>query len=434
MSGFRHRGRPGREDQLWTAADRFRRRQQRRLQRDKTGEGQGNATPSLAAVADPENLIRTFRDLRGRGGQAPGPDGLTYSSVGPPEAAGILRELSRAILKGQYGPQAARQVRVPKPGGAGHRTLTLRSIFDRVVSAALNRALTPWWERLFLPGSVGYRPGVSTWDLLARLEHALTSQGRWVLAIDDVRRAFDHMRVADVLEDHRRQLGDGPLLGLVEAVLRGHEGAGREVGIDQGDPYSPTALNVRLHFSHDAPFDAEPGRPPWFRYADNLVYACSDLPDGRVALERAGALLDAAGFALKGEDGPPVDLRAGGTAQVLGFTVSCERGRVRYRLGRGAWDGLTEALAQAHETDDPAGAAGHAVRGWVNAYGPALSGMGDDMTEQVLATAAELGFRETMSAAELKRQGQAAWERWQTLRGRVSPVTAPCHSLVSGGG
>src|SRR5205807_125345 len=45
-------------------------------------------------------------------------------------------------------------------GGAGHRTLTLRNVCDRVVAAALNGALTPFWEGMFLPGSMGFRPGL----------------------------------------------------------------------------------------------------------------------------------------------------------------------------------------------------------------------------------------------------------------------------------
>src|SRR5205807_165578 len=113
-----------------------------------------------------------------------------------------------------YKPYASRGVRIPKCSGKGFRTLHIRNIADRVVAAALSQALTPFWEARFLPGCMGFRPGKGVWHALARLEGAMMTENRWVLAQDDIANAFDHVNINDVLEDHRRNLEDAGLLGL----------------------------------------------------------------------------------------------------------------------------------------------------------------------------------------------------------------------------
>jgi hypothetical protein len=54
------------------------------------------------------------------------------------------------------------------------------------------------------------------------------------------------MVIADIMADHARYIQDESLLDLIGVVLRGND-LNKPVGIDQGSPYSPTALNVRLH-------------------------------------------------------------------------------------------------------------------------------------------------------------------------------------------
>jgi hypothetical protein len=80
--------------------------------------------------------------------------------------------------------------------------------------------------------------------------------------------------------------------------------------------------------------------PPWLRYADNLAYACRDVTEGRQDLDLARHTLGQAGFLLKEEDDPPADLRRGDEAQLLGFTLRHDRGRLARGLGNDAWEGL----------------------------------------------------------------------------------------------
>jgi RNA-directed DNA polymerase len=225
-----------------------------------------SSTYYFREIAHPDNLLRVFIELRARAGQAPGPDGVTYRQLGRREAPAVLRGLSRAVLAGQWRPAEGRKVAVPKLGG-GTRTLTIRGITERVVAAALAGALTPLLEKEFLDMSWGFRPGRGVWGMLADMERVMVGQGRWVLATDDIRKAFDTINLDDVMGDHRLHVTGPALLALIEATIRGSEG--KTVGLDQGSAYSPLCLNLRIHRVHDLAFQGHD--PPGHRYADNCA-------------------------------------------------------------------------------------------------------------------------------------------------------------------
>jgi hypothetical protein len=253
--------------------------------------------------------------------------------------------------------------------------------------------------------------------MLIRLEKAMVEQDRWVLAIDDVKDAFDHVNLEDLMEDHRRHLQDVKLLNLLEVVLRGGTNQDRKEGIEQGNAYSPTCLNVRLHHVHDLGIRQGRTNPSvWFRYADNLAYLAGDVPEGLQVLQRSRALLQPAGFTLKGEDGSPVNLREGQEAHLLGFLLSYREGQVVYGLDEDAWKGLEQALGRFHEIPNPPAHAAQAVQGWVGAYGPAFEGTRRDVPERILQTASFYGFQEVGPPEKVWREWQSSWENWQRCR------------------
>jgi hypothetical protein len=295
--------------------------------------------------------------------------------------------------------------------------LLLRDLGDRVVASALNAAMVPFWETVFHPSSVAFRPRRGAWRMLAELEVVVAGRGRWVMATDDVRKAFDDVVVGDVVDDHRRHVKDDALLRLVEAVLRGSADEARGRGIDQGSAYSPAALNVLLHHRLDLGFTG--ADPPWYRYADNVVYLCREAAEGDRVLAKAGQLLGQVGLDLKGEDGPPRDLRKGEKAQLLGFTLSRQEDRLRFGLGEQAWAKLGQALVRAHESTDPPKTAGMAVKGWAGGYAPAFESLRDVDLDRVLRTATQEGFRESCSSGELRGWCREAWGNWCAFRKRA---------------
>ena len=209
----------------------YRRRQQRRVLRE-VYRAESAAEVSLEKIIDAENLLLAYDKLKRDGGQAPGVDGLTYRDFSRAEIAGVLRQVSGAIQRRQYRPYPTRLVSIPK-GNGRHRQLRLAIIADRTVGKALQEALTPVLDPVFLPGSLGFRPGRGVWDVLLGIERTATEQHRWIIAQDDVRDAFPSIRIADALADYRRHIPDPGVQYLVEAVLRGHEGSARTTGIDQ---------------------------------------------------------------------------------------------------------------------------------------------------------------------------------------------------------
>jgi hypothetical protein len=391
--------------------------QQRQLERTAT---KPTTELDIAAIAKVENLAAVFEQMRRENGSAPGPDGVSYPHIGRRELFELLRPVSKALVEGTYRPGPSRQVKIPKGGNRGFRTLTLRNLIDRVVAKALNEAMVPFWEKIFLDGCHGYRPGRSNLTLLAQLEHGVVKQDRWVLVSDDVRNAFPSVNIDQVLEDHKRHLKDNPILiRLVDAVLRGDDQA-RQVGLDQGCPYMPLALNVHLHHVFDAQAHTLGANPelltPWFRYADNLVVACHDVQEGEQALQKTTQMLQAAGLALKGEnESRPVNLRRGGQVQLLGFVLFHQGGRLRYKLGPGAWEGLKKGLLRAHESVNPSSTALAVLEGWIDSHGPAFSRRQDSSVTYALHVASDLGFRELFSHGYYGERCIQAWNRWKSL-------------------
>jgi hypothetical protein len=254
--------------------------------------------------------------------------------------------------------------------------------------------------------------------MLAQIEAVMYSNDLPVLAIDDIKSAFPSVTINHILDDHRRYINDQALLTLIEVVLRGSDPT-RTRGIDQGSAYSPTALNVRLHHALDHGVKHDQLLFRYYRYADNLVFACRNMLVGHEALERARLLFEPAGFTLKGEDGPPKDLRKGEEVQLLGFTLSYKEDRLQYNLSTDAWFNLEKTLIQAHQTHNPPLAAKQAVNGWIEAFGPVFETVRVHDLDRILQTARKLGFREVTSPEDLADRCETAWRRWVALKGKT---------------
>lgn len=326
---------------------------------------------SLAPIVEAENLLSVYDFMERTAGQAPGPDNVRFSDLGGRERGDAMRALSRTLFEGTYRPGPARFCDIPKPDG-GTRTLSLRGILDRVVSRAVATAIAPVIDSEMLDCLFGFRAGRSVHHLLAELEATAVTQDRWVVVCDDVRRAFDHVPIGRAVEASRRHIPDEGVMGLIERLMRGHDGAARQTGIDQGDPASPLALNTLFSEVLDRRLTFACPDTPFLRYADNLIFAGRSVPEGTRALGEARQFLHDVGFALKGAD--IVDLRRQKSEiQILGFRICRCRDpqtQLRLELGQGAWRSLRQQLVRALEAPFPSWVADGVIRGWLCAYGP----------------------------------------------------------------
>ena len=196
-----------------TALDRYDERCRRRAARSGSPCLPGELT--LDRATDPEHLLETLRRLAAEGGQAAGRDRIRPADLGPREAASIARGLSAVLRRGAYKPAGRRRVHIPKVGRPGTRAISIPTLADRLVSAALHGLLEPTFDRTFLPGSHGFRRGRGTWGLLVALERAAARSGTYTLAVDDVGSAFDSVPIASAMEGLREHLCDPGLLALI---------------------------------------------------------------------------------------------------------------------------------------------------------------------------------------------------------------------------
>ncbi len=82
-------------------------------------------------------------------------------------------------------PAPARRVFIEKPGRAGElRPLSIPTLHDRVVQAAMNLVIEPVFEADFLPCSFGFRPRRSAHDALQVLIDESWKGRRWVVETD----------------------------------------------------------------------------------------------------------------------------------------------------------------------------------------------------------------------------------------------------------
>ena len=379
-----------------------------------------------------ENLFLAAFDLVRMNGHAPGRDQVRPEQLTPSEIGDISQAVSASILAGTYRPHKTRPCDIPKPLSEEKRTLQIGCFFDRVVAKALHDSISPYVEGCFHTMSFGFRPGRSAWEMLAELKVASEAEDTWVLVNVDIRKAFDRVVIDDVLQAHRElfqqhaeQLGDHtPLLKLVETVLRGHD-PHRQIGIDQGSPYSPTALNIHLHLNHDVPINRDSIKPFWVRedheqsrYADNLVYRAQSVKEGTQVLEYARRLLKSRQLELKGEGGV-YDLRRGHNTPLLGFVLGKDQKEMLFELGPEALVRLRQHLLETHESPDPVRQARLALRGWAASMGPAFP-RSRDACSAIGSLVADLGLREAYSRLEFSQAWEESWVRWCLLVGQAT--------------
>lgn len=376
-------------------------------------------------IADVEHLHYCLWRVHAEGGPAPGIDRVILPALSPNEWGEVLRDLSAAMLDGAYRPRESLPKPIPKGDTGKFRVLSIGAVADRVAAKAVADAFRPFWEARFWDRSYGFRLRRGTWEMLADIGATMRYTGRRVVANDDVRSAFDTVPIDEVLAVHADALGGvgqpkftgadrARTLKLVESVVRGHDRT-RDRGIEQGSCYAPFALNALLDVHHDKRLNKLSTKPHGFRYVDNLPYLLPGVPDGEQTLsEVQDLLLSPLGMALKGEDGVR-DLSRVETAQLLGFTLGWNGGRLTLSPNPDSLCDLRQSLGAAHLTPDPLCTATAALTGWIGAMAPAF-GNGDLC--DVYSAAVEYGFRE-VSRKKIQQRWESARERWQTCRSKA---------------
>jgi len=195
-------------------------------------------------------LQRAWEQVRRNRG-APGIDQLTIAQVEQYGVDRLLDKLAGALEDGSYRPLAARRVLIPKPGSSEQRPLSIPTVADRVVQAAVKIVLEPIFEADMLDCSFGFRPRRAAHDGLQVVVDEAWKGRRWVVETDiaDCFSAIPHSGLMSAVEE---RICDRKVLALLGAFLRAgvmEDGSVRRpvTGTPQGGVISPVLCNVYLH-------------------------------------------------------------------------------------------------------------------------------------------------------------------------------------------
>jgi group II intron reverse transcriptase/maturase len=261
---------------------------------------------------------------------APGIDKTTLAEVEEYGVDRLLGELAEDLRNGRWRPSPARRVFIPKPGTTEQRPLSIPTVRDRIVGAALKIVLEPIFEADFLPCSFGFRPKRSAHDALQVLIDESWQGRRWVVETDiaDCFGAIPHEELMRAVEE---RVSDQGVLRLLRVMLRAgvmQDGRVRRpvTGTPQGGVISPLLANVYLH-QLDRVWSADE-HGVLVRYADDVVVMCRSREQAEAALARLTVLLGELGLEPKLAKTRIVHLVEGGEGlDFLGFHNRLVRGR-----------------------------------------------------------------------------------------------------------
>jgi group II intron reverse transcriptase/maturase len=288
-----------------------------------------------AAKADPGRRFHALRDkvfrrdvlwrawvaVRRNNG-APGIDRTTLAEVEEYGVARLLDEVAVELKEGRYRPLPTRRVLIPKPGTTEKRPLSIPTVRDRIVQAAVKIVLEPIFEADMLPCSFGFRPRRAAHDALQVLVDEAWRGRRWVVETD-IANCFSAIPHDQLMKAVEERVCDQAVLKLLRAMLRAgvmDDGeVRREVsGTPQGGVVSPLLANVYLHRIDRAWSTREHG--VLVRYADDVVVMCTSRQQAEAALVRLTDLLAELGLEPKQAKTRIVRLEVGGEGfDFLGF-------------------------------------------------------------------------------------------------------------------
>ena len=316
-----------------------------------------------------ETLKAAWKKVKTNAGAA-GVDGQSVERFAA-RAEMYLEELSTALKKGTYRPQAVRRVEIAK-GGGRFRPLGIPVVKDRIVQTALKFVLEPIFEREFLKMSYGFRPGLGCKDALREVERLLR-EGYTFVVDADLKSYFDTIPHARLLEQVEHKVSDGRVLELIEAFLQ--QDIVKEMerwkptgGTPQGAVISPLLGNIYLH-----PLDCQMKQKGYrmVRYADDFVVLCRSREQAEAALAEVKAWVESNGLSLSIDKTHVGDCRQKGQGfDFLGYHFELGRrwarkksykalqDRIRMRTKRTRGDSLANIIADLNPT----------LRGWFNYF------------------------------------------------------------------
>ncbi len=341
-------------------------------------------------VYRPDILEHAYRLVKANKG-APGIDGETFDSIEEREggAGKYLEEMTGALKRKEYKPQAVRRVYIPKPAG-GKRPLGIPVIRDRVVQMAVKIVIEPIFEADFQDNSYGFRPKRSAHQAVEDVQKQLLS-GKTDVIDADISKYFDTIAHDKLMQMVAKRIVDKQILKLIKMWLRApvveerqdgkKEYKGNDKGTSQGGVISPLLANIYLNYL-DTLWVLERVQERLgarlVRYADDCAIFCKGNTD-RI-LKGIKKVFHELGLSLNEEKTRVVDARQE-MFHLLGFSIGMKRSGKTGKIYphtepskealkhiRSEIKYLTTRRYSAAPTEDVIRRVNEAARGWVGYF------------------------------------------------------------------
>jgi RNA-directed DNA polymerase len=253
---------------------------------------------NLGHVLTEDFLRAAYTDLPA--GKAVGIDEVTKGDYDKNLESNI-KQLHEKVRRGQYRPQAARIVQIPKEDGST-RPLAIACFEDKIVQKAVGRILEAVFEPLFLSCSYGFRPEHNCHKALRVLMKNSYKIEDGALIEIDIRKCFNRIPHDQLFAFLERKISDKRFLRLVKKLIMVpiQEDGNVEIsiiGCPQGSNISPILCNIYLHYVIDEWFTEISvthlkGKTELIRYADDMVFAFEHMEDAKRVFSVLGKRLN----------------------------------------------------------------------------------------------------------------------------------------------
>ena len=351
----------------WTEACVWTERMVATLERGITG---GKWYSLMDKVLRMDNLQRAAAKVA-EGKSPKKPDGRRCRQYAE-QSARRLPPLQGRMQRGEYWPQPAQRVWIPKLGSQELRPLGIAPVENRVVEMAVRNVIEPIFEHDFAPHSYGFRPGRGAKDALRRVQQLLDAGQCWVVDCD-LKGYFDSIPQDKLEAAVAERIADRTVLELIHRFLKqgvmesGQGWSPTDKGTPQGAVLSPLLANIYLN-----PLDHLMAQKGWemVRYADDFIILCQSQEQAEGALAQVRQWVEQAGLVLHPTKTRILDARQRGGFDFLGYHF--ERG---YRWPRQkSLDKFKDALraktkrSRSGSITDIVGEVNRTLRGWMGYF------------------------------------------------------------------
>lgn len=331
------------------------------------------ARVTMEEVLRAENVEKARRRVKANKG-APGVDGMTVDELGEFLSSKGWQQIERALLEGQYKPQAVLGVEIPKPNG-GKRQLGIPTVVDRLIQQAILQAVQPYIDPTFSEHSYGFRPGRRAQDAVCQMKDYVVAGYEWIVDCD-LAKFFDEVQHDVLMARVARRIQDKRILRTIRRYLQAGLMLGgllsqRVKGTPQGGPLSPLLSNILLD---DLDRELERRGHRFARYADDFIVCVKSRRAGERVLESLEQFL-AKKLRLKVNRDKSKVARAD-ECTFLGYSmIYLKDGSIRLTLPRGTLQRLREKVRTVAGRRGRGQSIGNVIqqltpilRGWYNYY------------------------------------------------------------------